>query len=193
MAYVLPSSTALHRATPVRHGDATMWQASSDAVALSSGTVGAATISLGTVFIPATNSFKALLAAAQLSWAGGAGAGDPIKVKLARITAEGAGGTVNTVAAIDSRDSDPAGSAISARFGAAAPTGRVVLATRMISHATPSEIDLVELYRTVAGKLPTMNQGVAEGVEVFIVTGTAGPATAAQFALTFKMFPLRTA
>jgi hypothetical protein len=183
---VLPTQTAAHRATPIKHGEIATWAASSDAVALSSGTAGATTISLGSLFHAATIPIKADVLAAVLTWAGGV-AGDPILVKLARITAEGTGGTVNACAPVDSRDSQPdCSSAISARFGAGAPSGRVTLATFAISAANPGTLDLADLLKSVIGKVPVINPNTAEGIEVYIVTGTAGPTTAAKFALTFK-------
>lgn len=188
---------AISRAMPVKHADVATWVASSDAVALSTGTAGATTLSMGYLFHPATLSMKIELLAAQLSWAAGAGAGDAIKVKLARITAENGapGGTVNNCAPHDSRDNipDPT-TALVARFGATgAPTGRVILATHTISHATPGSLDLADLMRQFSGKLPLINSDTAEGLEVLIVTGAAGPATAAALALTFKFTARRTA
>jgi hypothetical protein len=192
----LPSISALSRATPIKHGEGATWSVSSDTVALTSGTTGATTLSLGYLFHPATMAMKVDLLAARLSWAAGASTGDGIKVKLVRITAENGtpGGTAKTPAPADSRDSDPDGSTITAIFGATgAPTRGSVLATHMISHATPGVLDLVEMIKRIEGKAPIINAQTAEGLEVLIVTGTAGPATAAQFALTFDFIARRTA
>jgi len=196
MALVTPTSGAIHRARPVRNGDVQAWAVSSDNVALTSGTAGATTKSLGSIFHAATIALQLQLMAARLSWAGGAGAGDPILVKLARVDAAGTGGTSKNLAPVDSRDTDPdmnaAANLVTAHFAATNAPTRTILATHMISHATPGTLDLVELVKRLAGKPPRINSLSAEGLEVLIVTGTAGPATACQFALSFDLLALKT-
>jgi len=187
-----PTNSAIHRTQPMRNGDVPTWVASSDAVALSTGTAATTTISLGYIFHAATTLLKLELLAARLSWAAGAGAGSGILAKLARIPNVMTGGTVNTIQPLDSRDVydvptvDPV-AGCEARFGATAGAGtRVILATHRIHHATPGQLDLAELFRHMAGKMPTINAGVAEGLEVLIVTTGTGPATAADMSLSFE-------
>ncbi len=192
MALLTPGNGAYQRARPIKHAEIPTWQTSSDAVALSSGTVAATTISLGSLFHAANMKSRVDVESCIVSWAAGAGAGSGVKLKLSRITAEGAGGTVNNPVALDSRDNDPdAGTStstdfVSARYGSAAPSGRVTLATVMIGHTVPGQVDLVEVMRSILGQLPVMNMGVAEGYEASIVTGAVGPATAAEFAIAWR-------
>jgi hypothetical protein len=187
-----PTNSAIHRTTPIRNGDVPTWVASSDAVALSTGTAATTTLSMGYIFHAATTLLKLELLAARLSWAAGAGAGTGILAKLARIPNVMTGGTVNTIQPLDSRDTydvptvDPV-AGCEARFGATGGAGaRVILATHRIHHASAGSLDLAELVRHMSGRMPVINAGVAEGLEVLIVTTGTGPATAADLSLSFE-------
>lgn len=192
MALVTPTNGAWARSRPVRNAEMPTWQSASGTVALSTGTAATTTISLATIFHTANMKSKIDVMSAIVSQAGGSGVGSGIKLHLGKITAPGAGGTVNNPVAVDGRDTEPDPSAstgtdfVECRYGGGAPTRGAILYTYMISHASADDVDMVEIMRSWLGKLPCLNQGVGEGLELYIVTGGTGPAVAADIAVTWR-------
>jgi hypothetical protein len=149
---------------------------------VASGTAGATTLSLGYLFHPsAVTTLKYKLAKFRVSWAGGQG-GDPVLLKLARITAENGtpGGTLQTNQA---HNGDSAASSAIFRTGATgAPTRGTILDCIAITVDFPGQYEF-DLTSYLNGQSYEMRTSTAEGWEAHIVTGTTGPTTAASFAV----------
>lgn len=149
---------------------------------ISSGTAGATTLSLGYLFHPSSvTTLKYKLAKLRVSWAGGQG-GDPILLKLSRITAENGtpGGTLQTN---QGHNNGNASSSAIFRTGATgAPTRGTILDCISITVDFPGQYEF-DLSPYLNGQSYEMQKSTAEGWEAHIVTGTTGPTVAASFAV----------
>lgn len=148
---------------------------------ISSGTAGSTTVSLGYLFHGSGVAIPYGASKLRVAWAGGSG-GDPIQVKLGRITAENGapGGTSQTVQGNNQGNS--ASSAIFRTGATGAPTRGTVIDEILVQAGTQGAWEF-DLSAYIRGQQLEMRASQAEGWEIHAVTGSTGPSVAVSFAV----------
>jgi hypothetical protein len=169
------------KAAPARCSGIPSYLCSTDGF-VSSGTAGATSISVAHLInkpAPAQSLKKVRINRIFVTFAGGS-AGDPILVRLAKVTAAGNG----AAGTITGKNPGNEASQCDFRVGGTAPTGRTTLQTAITTAG--STAGPLEWLTLPDGEPLLLTPGVVAGYEVYITTGTAGPTTAMQFAASFE-------